>query len=87
MKLKNGVVIQKVGEGYVAVVTGAAKVKFNGMIKMNETAAFIAKLLQSETDEDTIVKELLSQYNVSEDEAHKSVRSVVGNFEKVGLME
>ncbi len=87
MKLKSGVVIQKVGDGYVAVVTGASRVNFNGMIKMNESAAFIAEQMQRETDEETIIAALLEHYEVSREDAEKSVKSVIANLSGVGLIE
>ena len=55
MKLKSGVIINEINGEYVAVAAGEAGKAFNGMIKMNGTAAFIAKTLQNETDEDGIV--------------------------------
>lgn len=45
MKLKEGFIITKNGNDYIAVAAGEAGKAFNGMIKMNGTAGFIATLL------------------------------------------
>ena len=64
MKLKSGIIINEMQDDFVAVAAGEAGKAFNGMIKMNGTAAFIAKALQTEIDEDGIVAAILAEYEV-----------------------
>ena len=87
MKLKSGIIITEVQGGYVAVDAGGAKGRFNGMIKMNVTAAFIANELKSGADEDALVSKLLEKYDVSESEARASVKDVINNLIAAGLIE
>ena len=87
MKLKSGVIINEVNGEYVAVAAGAAGKAFNGMIRMNETAAFIAEVLKNETDEDGIVKAICSEYEVDEETARVNARAVVSKLESAGLIE
>ena len=87
MKLKSGVIINEINGEYVAVAAGAAGKAFNGMIKMNETAAFIAGVLKNETDEDGIVNAICAEYEVDAEIARANVRAVVAKLESAGLIE
>ena len=87
MKLKSGIIINEINGDYVAVAAGEAGKAFNGMIKMNGTAAFIAKTLQSEITEDGIVAALLAEYEVDEETARQNVRAVIEKFRSAGLID
>lgn len=87
MKLKSGVIINEINGEFVAVAAGEAGKAFNGMIKMNGTAAFIAKALQTEIDEDGIVKAICEEYDVDAETARVNVRAVVEKLASAGLIE
>ena len=87
MKLKSGVIINEINGEFVAVAAGEAGKAFNGMIKMNGTAAFIAKTLQNDTDEDGIVNAICAEYDVDAETAIVNVRAVVAKLESAGLIE
>ncbi len=87
MKLKSGIIINEINGEYVAVAAGEAGKVFNGMIKMNGTAAFIAKVLQTETSEDGVVDAICAEYDVDSETARVNVRAVVAKLESAGLIE
>ena len=87
MKLKNGVIITEAQGGYVAVDANAGRGRFNGMIKMNKTAAFVANLLKDGADEESLVRAMLEKFDVSEKDARDSVNVVVANLREAGLIE
>ena len=87
MKLKNGVIINEINGEYVAVAAGEAGKAFNGMIKMNETAAFIAEVLKKEIDEDGVVAAICAEYEVDSEIARENVRAVVAKLESAGHIE
>ena len=41
MQIKDGYVMKKLGLGYVVVTVGRASEDFNGVIRLNETGAFL----------------------------------------------
>ena len=41
MKIKEGYVINKLGGGYVVVTVGDASKSFNGLLRLNNTSAFL----------------------------------------------
>ena len=87
MKLKSGIIINEINGDYVAVAAGEAGKAFNGMIKMNGTAAFIAKTLQSEITEDGIVAALLAEYEVDAETAKRSAEAFVNKLSANGFLE
>ena len=87
MKLKSGVIINEMNGEYVAVAAGEAGKAFNGMIKMNGTAAFIAKLLQNDISEDGIVDAICAEYEVDAETARVNVRAVVEKLASAGLVD
>ena len=87
MKLKTGVIVTKMDDQYVAVTAGEAGKAFNGMIKMNGTAAFIAKLLQNDISEDGIVDAICAEYDVDAETARVNVRAVVEKLASAGLVD
>ncbi len=86
MKLKQGVIISQVENEYVAVFAGEAGKACNGMMRMNKVSAFILELLQNETDEEQIIQALLDKYEVSYEDARKSVVYVIEQVKKAGVL-
>lgn len=86
MKLLSGVLISEVDGEYVAVTLNEAGKKFNGMIRMNGTAAFLARQLQAETTEEELVAALLREYEVSEEDARRNVSAVLDKLRGTGLL-
>ena len=76
MKVKNGFILRKVGKQFVVAATGEASRNFNGMIRLNDEAAFAFGQLQGGTTEEELVAALVEKYGGNEEE----VRVDVANF-------
>ena len=87
MKLKQGIIISEVNGEFVAVPSGDAGKNFNGMIRMNRTAAFIARMLQNGAGEAEIVSALLSEYDVDESIAREDCANILSQFDALELLE
>lgn len=83
MKLKDVIISEADGE-YVAVNMGGS---FNGMIKLNETAAFIAEAMQEDTTVEEIAKKLCAEYEIDEATAVQSIEAVVEKLREIGFIE
>ena len=79
MKLKEGIVINELEGKYVAVDATSGADRFNGMIRMNKTAAFVAEQFREDREEKDVVAILMEKYDVSEADATKCVSDVVTN--------
>ena len=76
MKVKNGFILRKVGRQYVVAATGGASKNFNGMIRLNDEAAFAFGQLQGGITQEELVAALVEKYGGNEAE----VREDVANF-------
>ena len=48
MKIKQGFILREVAGSYLVVAVGEAVKRFNGVINLNETGAFLWRLLEKE---------------------------------------
>lgn len=87
MKLKNGFVTHNVGSTQMMVATGPAAAGFHGLVRSNETAAFIVNCLKKETTEQEIVEAMLKEYDAPEEVIARDVRSVVEKLQAIGALE
>ncbi|MCR4693545.1 MAG: PqqD family protein [Firmicutes bacterium] len=69
MKIKDGFILRKVADSYIAVATGEESVNFNAMVTTNETGAFLWEKLKNETTEEELLVCLLNEYDVDEETA------------------
>lgn len=87
MKLKYDFVVNNVAGETVAVSVGDTCDRFNGYIKLNETAAFIFELLKNDTSRDEIVALVQKKYpDATNKEACESVDELLGKLSKAGLL-
>ena len=78
MQIKKDFTIQKIGSSYVAVPVGETSKTFHAMINLNETGAFIWKLLaEADRTEEELVEALLGEYDVAREIAEKDVSRIV----------
>lgn len=87
MKIKQGFVVRKVGGESIAVPVGARGKEFHGMIKLNESAAFLWNFFLKEHDEAEAVKALLDEYETDEETASKDVRIFLQTLQENGFAE
>ena len=86
MKLKNGFLLRDIAGKSVVVATGEAAESFRGLIKLNETGAFLWRLLQNETDEEKLKKALLKEYDIDEERAKEEISSFVARLKEEDLL-
>lgn len=87
MKLKYDFVINDVAGETVAVSVGDNDGRFNGYIKLNETGAFIFKMLKKDTTREDIIKALCAEYpDATEADAAESVDTLIEQLNKAELL-
>ncbi len=87
MKLKDSVIVNEIDDQVMAVDAGNGTKRFNGLIKMNRSAGFVAGLLSHETNLDEIVGEMTKKYDVTAEVARENALKVIEAFESAGLLE
>ncbi len=86
MRVKDGFVLHNIGEEYMAVATGEAAENFNGIVRSNETAAYIFELLQQETTEEAIVDAMCEKYEAERSVIEKDVANIVEKMREAGFL-
>lgn len=69
MKIADGFVLKNIADSYVVVPVGENLVDFSAMITINETGAYIWKLLEDGADIDRIVSAMCSEFEIDSDTA------------------
>ena len=87
MKLKKDFVTQRFRGQQLMVAVGPEAKRFHGLVRSNETAAFIVDRLRSETSEEEIVAALLAEYEVDETGAAADVKAILAKLRGIGALE
>lgn len=86
MRANKNFVLRNVGGRSVAVPIGEECKRFNGVIKLNETAKWIFESVESGLMEDEAVAAMTEQYEVSLEHARESYRNTVEKMLAAGLL-
>ena len=85
MKLKKEFVTVADGEGSITVSVDTGL--FPGMIRSNETSAFILKELQKDTTVEQIVERLYETYDADKEVIKKDVEGIIERLRAVGALD
>lgn len=82
MKAKKGFILRRLGQEYMVVPIGEASKNLNGMIRMNETGAFLWKELENGITEEELIGKMLERFEeLDEETAHKDLREYLETME------
>lgn len=87
MKIKQGFLLCRMGDQFVVVAVGAAVQTFSGMMRLNGTGAFIWQQLEHETNEDAVIRAVLEEYDVAEEQAAADVRRLIAHLRETGALD
>ena len=87
MKIKEGFVLKEIDNNFIVVAIGEAVKTFNGMIQLNETSAFLWKLLESGKEEREMAEEFAKEYGVSLEIATNDVNEFIQNLKEANLLK
>ena len=92
MRIPDGFVMNKVGSQYVVVPVGQASEQHRCMITLNDTGAFLWRLLSAGSEEnandaeDALACALQAEYDVSADVARSDVAMFLESLRSAGLL-
>ena len=87
MKIKNGFVLREVAGSYIVVAVGEAVKNFNGIINLNETGAFLWKILEKGATKEQLIAKLLEEYDVDEKTAAEDVGKFINKLSEAKLVK
>ncbi|MBE6942219.1 MAG: PqqD family protein [Ruminococcaceae bacterium] len=85
MKLKDGFILRTVA-GETVVLPAAGVTDFDMMITLNETGKFLWERLAVGAEEADLVKDLLAEYDVTEEIAANSVAAFVARLKELDFL-
>ena len=87
MKIKDGFILREVAGNYIVVAVGDAVKGFNGVINLNETGAFLWKLLEKGCEKEDLLNALLEEYDVEKSVAESDVCAFITKLTEAGLVK
>ncbi len=87
MKAKYSFEVMDLDDGRVAVPVGDGAEQFRGVLKVNESAVAILKLLEKETTEEAIVDALMKEYDGEKETIANFVNEFVETLKTEGVVE
>ncbi len=87
MKIKDGFVLREVAGSFIVVAVGDAVKEFNGIVNLNETGAFLWKMLEKGATKEQLIKALLGEYDVDEPTAEKDVSAFMEKLQEAKLVK
>lgn len=87
MKIKEGFVLRKVADSWMAVPIGKMAGKIQGLIALNETAADIWNILQEDHTEEEVVNILTLHYDEKPEVLLENVKEFVKELDRRGMLD
>ena len=88
MKIKDGFVIEKVADSYLACATGELASSFSGFIRLNSTGAFLWQQLSgADKSVDELAEALMKEYDVSSQKAREDIAAFVKILSDSGILQ
>ena len=68
-------------------MVSVGKTKFSGIVKSNETAAFIVDCLKTDTTEKEIAEKIRQKYDVTKETVTADVKKVIDKLRSIGAID
>ena len=86
MKLIDKLLMSPIGDEYVLVPVGSTAEQIHGLIRLNETAAFIVRQLERDTTPAAIADAMLAEYEVDRPTAEAAIAQILDQLRSVGAL-
>ena len=87
MKLHNGFITYSTGAEQIMVAAGNASDVFRGMVRSNETAAFIIDCLKEEISRQALLEKLCARYDAPADIIDRDLERVLESLRRIGALD
>lgn len=87
MKIKSDFVLRQVANTWAVLPLQKDVLNFDGMLTLNESGAFLWKLLEQEADRETLADAMTGEYDVSRQQALEDIDEFIAKLHKAGCIE
>ncbi len=85
MKLRDGFLTQNIDNEQILIAADSKL--FQGIVKSNETAAFIVDELKKETTKQDILTKMMETYDVAEDVVNRDIDIILAKLRSIGALD
>ena len=86
LKIKDGFVVREILDSYMAVPVGERTRDVHGVIALNETGAFLWKMLEEDTSEDKLIASMVKEYEITEEIAKDDIKEYLSFLREKGWL-
>ena len=86
MKVKEGFLLKEIAGDYVLVPVGENLVDFSAMVVLNETGAFLWRLMESKITKEGLLKAILKEYDITNAVAQQDIDEFLKTMRKHDLL-
>ncbi|MDY4544433.1 MAG: PqqD family protein [Bacilli bacterium] len=86
MKIKDGFVVREILDSYMAVPVGERTREVHGVIALNETGAFLWRMLEQDTSEDKLIASMVRKYEITEEIAKDDIKEYLSFLREKGWL-
>lgn len=86
MRLINGHIMRNVHGDVVLVPLSDEETDFRGMIVLNHTGAFLCRMLQQETDRDSLIAGLAQAYDIAPEQVETDVDAFLSELDSCHML-
>ncbi|MBQ9339623.1 MAG: PqqD family protein [Paludibacteraceae bacterium] len=88
MRLRSGFTLRPLGSDFILLAEGAEVVNFNKMLTLNETAAYLWKLLEGKDfSAEQMADFLCAEYDVAREQALADSKTLIAKWQEAGIIE
>ena len=87
MKLKDGYVLRKVAQSWVAMSLAEETLDFNGVLTLNDSGAMLWHVLEKDCSVEALTDALMSEYKVSKEQASADAKEFLNKLISLGCVE
>ena len=86
MKIKDGFVLRNICDEFIVVAVGRQTLDFKGLIKLNESGAFLWEQLKTDRTESELLAALTAEYAVDEETAKADITAFLSSLKEADLL-
>ena len=87
MRIKKGYLLRLVGNQNVVVAIGEESLKFNGMLRLNQSATYMWQLLIEGSSEEELIRAVHDRYDADIDMIKKDVTQFIAKLQEAKVIE
>lgn len=87
MKLRDNLILRQVAGNWVVLPLGEAALDCADMLTLNDAGAMLWKLLEKDSDSESLIAALTAEYDVSQQQAQADVEAFLQKLIRAGCME